>query len=166
MQTLQFAQVNFHVCCQSQPAGIKRARKAQKLVAQLSMRQPFSGNKCQFSTECQAVFSASFAPQEAQKRASGGLAVPHWMQKFPGVVTGWAVAGETVGAGCTATLFGLLTSSLNPSAASLVPFLNSLIVFPRLRPISGNFVAPKSRKATTMMITMCMGWIPNGISIS
>jgi hypothetical protein len=145
---------------------MERARKTQELPARLAMRLPFSGNKYQFSPEGQAIFSANFAPQEAQKRASGGLAEPHWMQKFPGVVTGWAAAGETVWAGCVALSSGLLTSSLNPSAASLVPFQNSLIVFPRLRPNSGNFVAPKSRKATTMMITMCMGWIPNGISIS
>ena len=98
-------------------------------------------------------------PQEPQKCDSAELGAPHWMQKFLDNEEVLATAGveeETCTAGPDAVVAALFlwVSSLNPSAASFVPCLNSLIVFPRLRPISGNFEAPKTRNATTMMITM------------
>jgi hypothetical protein len=58
---------------------------------------------------------------------------------------------------------GWLTSWRNPSVISLAPERNSLRALPMLRPISGSRFGPKMSNATTIMIKIWMGWIPNGI---
>ncbi len=56
---------------------------------------------------------------------------------------------------------GLLIPSWNESVISFVPRRNSLSALPILRPISGSFLGPKISNATTIMIRIWMGCIPN-----
>jgi hypothetical protein len=117
-------------------------------------------------------YAGIFAPQLLQKCASGWFGVPHWMQNRPAGAGSrlWDAAGA-LGAekvdGWNARLSawgvtGWLTSWRNPSDISLAPERNSLSALPTLRPISGSRFGPKMSRATTIMITIWMGWIPNG----
>src|SRR4029453_4863087 len=86
-----------------------------------------------------------------------GLA--RWRRWGRTVATGWLAAGwgvvsrsrSSAGDGCPVASWAPLTSLASPSLeASVTPFLNSLMPRPRLRPIAGSRLAPKSMTIARM----------------
>jgi hypothetical protein len=110
-----------------------------------------------------------------QKFASGAFGAPQLMQKFPageGATEGEEAGSEVPGAdkgvpGGGAMVFeapafpGRPAPSWKASVISFVPRRNSLKALPILRPISGSRLGPKISNATTIIIRIWMGWIPN-----